>query len=87
MLRPFVILVIVLGLLAAACAGSGDPASGVDPGSSDPGVTTPDSSEAPSGPEGPAAPDFTLALGTDGSDSFTLSEGAMPVYMVFWAEW
>lgn len=33
----------------------------------------------------PAAPDFTLALGDGGS--FTLSEGAKPVYLVFWAEW
>lgn len=36
-------------------------------------------------PEGPAAPDFTLALG-DGS-TFTLSDEQKPVYMVFWAEW
>ena len=31
------------------------------------------------------APDFTLELGEGGS--YTLSEGAKPVYMVFWAEW
>lgn len=31
------------------------------------------------------APDFSLALG-DGS-TFTLSEEARPVFMVFWAEW
>jgi hypothetical protein len=36
-------------------------------------------------PEGPAAPDFTIALGDGGS--FTLSEEAKPVYMIFWAEW
>jgi hypothetical protein len=35
--------------------------------------------------EGPAAPDFTLALGDGGT--YTLSEAAKPVYMVFWAEW
>ena len=35
--------------------------------------------------EGDPAPDFTLALGDGGS--YTLSEGAKPVYMVFWAEW
>lgn len=32
-----------------------------------------------------AAPDFTLQLGDGGS--YTLSEGAKPVYLVFWAEW
>jgi hypothetical protein len=31
------------------------------------------------------APDFTLELGKGGT--FTLSEGAKPVYLVFWAEW
>lgn len=36
-------------------------------------------------PEGPEAPDFTLALRSGGK--FTLSEEAKPVYMVFWAEW
>ncbi len=36
-------------------------------------------------PDGPPAPDFTLAMG-DGT-SFTLSEEARPVFMVFWAEW
>ena len=40
---------------------------------------------ASSGVDGPAAPDFTLALG-DGS-SFTLSATDRPVYLVFWAEW
>lgn len=38
-------------------------------------------------PEGSAAPDFTLALGEDGTESFTLSEGTKPVFMIFWAEW
>jgi hypothetical protein len=33
----------------------------------------------------PLAPDFTLELA--GGDSYTLSEGAKPVYLVFWAEW
>jgi hypothetical protein len=36
-------------------------------------------------PDAPPAPDFTMAL-ADG-DTFTLSEQAMPVYMIFWAEW
>lgn len=33
----------------------------------------------------PLAPDFTLELGEGGS--YTLSEEARPVYLVFWAEW
>lgn len=33
----------------------------------------------------PVAPDFTLELGEGGT--YTLSEGAKPVYLVFWAEW
>ncbi len=37
------------------------------------------------GPEGPAAPDFTLAL--EPSGEFVLSQEVKPVYMVFWAEW
>lgn len=32
-----------------------------------------------------AAPDFSLQLGSGGT--FTLSEEARPVFMVFWAEW
>lgn len=49
----------------------------------------PTDTEAPSAPkpEGPAAPDFTLALGESGAESFTLSQEVMPVFMVFWAEW
>lgn len=31
------------------------------------------------------APDFTLELGEGGE--YTLSDGARPVYLVFWAEW
>ncbi len=33
----------------------------------------------------PLAPDFTLGL-ADGGE-YTLSQGAKPVYLVFWAEW
>jgi hypothetical protein len=52
-----------------------------DQPATDVGAETPD--RAPI--EGPAAADFTLALG-DGS-SFVMSEATKPVYLVFWAEW
>jgi hypothetical protein len=42
-------------------------------------------SDGPGGSSAQPAPDFTLELGEDGT--FTLSEGAKPVYLVFWAEW
>jgi hypothetical protein len=35
--------------------------------------------------EGPAAPNFTLAL--EPSGEFVLSQEVKPVYMIFWAEW
>lgn len=41
--------------------------------------------EPKAAPEGPAAPDFTLALQPSGE--FVLSQEVKPVYMVFWAEW
>ena len=46
---------------------------------------TPPSSETKPPTEGPAAPDFTLAL--EPSGEFVLSEEVKPVYMIFWAEW
>ena len=85
---PHVIRLIACGLFLTACGGLGlvDPASQtpVSPARGSPTVTAP-SVPAPSDPGRPAAPDFSLELG-DGS-TFTLSEGAKPVYMVFWAEW
>jgi hypothetical protein len=80
MRRTMLLLVVLFGVIASACAGTEDATSSTD----GPDITT-----APSGGEtieGPAAPDFTLALGT-GSETFTLSDEAKPVYMVFWAEW
>lgn len=51
-----------------------------------PATTGPVSTAPPvPAPNGPPAPDFTLAMG-DGT-SFTLSEEARPVFMIFWAEW
>jgi hypothetical protein len=46
-------------------------------------VAAPTTTRVP--PEGPAAPDFALALGEGGE--FRLSDEQKPVYMVFWAEW
>ncbi len=54
-------------------------------------TTTPQAPEEPVDPlpppEGSAAPDFTLALGEEGTETYTLSEGTKPVFMIFWAEW
>jgi hypothetical protein len=47
-------------------------------------TTLPEATTAPA-TEGPAAPDFSLAL-ADGSE-FVLSGEQKPVYLVFWAEW
>ena len=93
-------LLVALSLVAAAC-GAGEPASTVgvpttattQVASAAPeadAVAAPEAAAAvsdpgPSGVEGPVAPDFSLVLG-DGT-TFTLSEEAKPVYLVFWAEW
>ena len=50
----------------------------------DPDVTETTVAEE-SAPDGPLAPDFTMALRSGGN--FTLSEESKPVYMIFWAEW
>jgi len=63
---------------AARANSTTSPASGATDAPSVPATTAPD-------PNAVAAPDFTLALGDGGS--FTLSQEARPVYMIFWAEW
>ncbi len=83
----------------APAAGASDTVSDVTP-STEPapdstanttGTATTDTTEEPSaGPittdfDGPTAADFTIDLNKTGS--FTLSEEARPVYLVFWAEW
>lgn len=84
---------LVLTMVVAACGGDTSPIASGDPV---PTSSTPSSEPAspvgsdvtttvPAEPEGPIAPDFTLALGDGGT--YTLSEGEKPVYMVFWAEW
>lgn len=57
-----------------------------DPGTTDSPVTTQaeDDGNSPTA-DLPAAPDFTLELGTGGE--YTLSSTDNPVYMIFWAEW
>lgn len=100
MKRLFLILS-VFALIASACAGStvaGDdtPASTTPSSTASEDSTDPISSTSPADgdtaaeeakplPEGPAAPDFTLALEPNGE--FVLSQEVKPVYMVFWAEW
>jgi hypothetical protein len=52
-------------------------------------VSIPDDTDAPPPVatefDGPVAADFTIDLNKTGT--FTLSEEARPVYLVFWAEW
>ncbi len=87
----------LLVLVASACAGdAGTTTSIADPGettvvTSDTttlpgaGETTTSQGETTTTSDRELAPDFTLELGDGGS--YTLSEGARPVYLVFWAEW
>ncbi len=63
-----------------------DEAPSTTSGSTDDGSTTSMADDRPK-PEGPAAPDFALALGSDRSEEFVLSQEVKPVFMVFWAEW
>ena len=67
-------LICAFALVVAACGGS-PPAVGVE-------VSPPEST---AGAQGPAAPDFELAL--DDGGTFSLGAEQKPVYMVFWAEW
>ena len=99
--RRILFPIAALSLVIGACSDAGEPSpttSGPDsttqtsepatslPRGSD-GTTT--TTEAPGATtalsDRPLAPDFTLELGDGGS--YTLSEGAKPVYLVFWAEW
>lgn len=87
-----------LGLALTACAGAIEETPGTTSASPTTsvgnGTTLPDDvTTQPTLPsdttlttsDRPLAPDFTLALGDGGT--YTLSEGAKPVYLVFWAEW
>ncbi len=91
---------IALALVLAACGAPattegttvtdpGEPlsTSSVDQGA--PGSTSPvgsdDASPTTVASDRQPAPDFSLDLANGGS--YTLSQGAKPVYLVFWAEW
>jgi hypothetical protein len=94
-------LIAVHALLLAACAPAAEevtattaPGATVTSSSPDepdttggseasPSTSVPVTTETTSGRQ--LAPDFTLDLGEGGS--YTLSKGASPVYLVFWAEW
>lgn len=89
----------LIALVLAACSGgtggstTETPGTTTVPPTSAASSTVSPSTEATTAPppgggsitEGPAAPDFTLELGTGGT--YTLSEGSKPVFLVFWAEW
>ncbi|MFV1999196.1 MAG: hypothetical protein ACC654_02415 [Acidimicrobiia bacterium] len=93
-------LLVSLMMVAAACAsspqtetadGSADSTASTTPGPSDNAGAQGDT-PAPGEsvdlfprPEGPIAPDFTMALAS--GESFTLSGEQKPIYMIFWAEW
>ena len=79
-MRRILLLVAVLGLVAAACSGANVVDTPTDTAPSD---TTSAPDEAQS--DGPMAHDFELALQPTGE--FVLSQEVKPVYMVFWAEW
>jgi ABC-type Fe3+-hydroxamate transport system substrate-binding protein len=94
MRRNLVLLAMIMALVGAACGGAGSSSDGTSSSSpsTSPATTgqqppTTADGEPAQKPEGPLAPDFTLALGADGSETFVLSQEAKPVYMVFWAEW
>ncbi|HXV70224.1 MAG TPA: hypothetical protein VEB69_02385 [Acidimicrobiia bacterium] len=99
-MRRILFLLFALSLVVGACSDgesaftTGSVAATTlptDPGTSAPAgeddeptaTTTPQTTTTLS--DRPLAPDFTLELGDGGS--YTLSEGAKPVYLVFWAEW
>lgn len=95
-MRRILLITLSLALVLAACTGTTVEDVGVEstrtsstsaPPTSDansPGDTAATSTTV-AAPEGPVAPDFTLAL--EPSGRFVLSQEVKPVYMVFWAEW
>jgi len=86
-MRRFALLISLM-MVAAACASSPQ-TEAVDASANSPAATTPaapgESVDLFPRPEGPLAPDFTMALAS--GESFTLSGEQKPIYMIFWAEW
>lgn len=70
---------------APSPAATPDPPSVTGAGADTTTSTTPANSAPTEGAALPAAPDFTLALGSGGT--FRLYDETRPVYLVFWAEW
>ena len=99
--RRLILAISVLALVLSACSSAGSEtttsvaddrvttSSATNPAttpSTQPGDTTtsePGATDTTS--DRPLAPAFTLQLGDGGT--YTLSEAAKPVYLVFWAEW
>jgi len=77
---------LALALLGSACSGEAvDETTSTTTTTTTLAATTSVALETTTISGRPVAPDFTLQLGDGGV--YTLSEGARPVYLVFWAEW
>ena len=64
---------------------TGDAPSATEDSATEDTVEQPPATAAVTDFEGPVAEDFSIDLNATGT--FTLSEEARPVYLVFWAEW
>ncbi|HWB89103.1 MAG TPA: hypothetical protein VG872_07795 [Acidimicrobiia bacterium] len=89
-LKVLATLALIIGACSTGPGGSeGTPTTspGTSTTSAQPSTSVTTSTVAPTETTSgrPVAPDFTLELGDGGV--YTLSEGAKPVYLVFWAEW
>lgn len=87
-MKRLVLMLSVVAFAATACstpASEAPAATTTTTASSTPGGSDAQPDDPGTQPDGPLAPDFTLALAN--GDEFTLSAAVKPVYMVFWAEW
>lgn len=93
--RRWLLALVVLALVAAACGDSGTepaPAATNAPAPTEaPTATTAAPAAATDGMlvstvDGPEAPNFALTLG-ETTDQFVLGDVNKPVYLVFWADW
>lgn len=95
--RRLILTTTVFAIVISACTSGGESTttsgevastttSTMSPSSTSSTTSSPSTTlAAESDSDRPQAPDFTLELGEGGT--YTLSEGAKPVYLVFWAEW